>query len=265
MNMPEFTAQASLYRTSGRYRSSGLGGGDASAGEAIFPAYYPGADTQARCNNCMTICVERYEGALAAGAVGCAAGCIATGPLYPACYATCMGGVLASADAWLLGCEFLSCAAPRSELFGWHPLGTSPCCPKVCGFLNPFVPGEGCCDEDEHCVDRFDPNARQGCCPSDQSVCGGKCCAKGETCCGNECCPPGWFCNIDGSCTESPLGSFGASEPPPKPPKPSPGSGLFDCFPGWTHCKDKCCPPGLHCCIKAGGATTCQADCLMLK
>lgn len=261
MNIPGFNAEASIYRTSGRYRSSGLGGGDASAGGAIFPAYYPGADTQARCNNCMTGCVEKFEYCLAVGAGGCAFGCIATGPLYPACYAACMGGVLGSCDAGLLGCEFLTCAAPRPELFGWEPLGESPCCPKVCGFLNPLVPGEGCCDKGEHCVDRFDPNARQGCCPSDQSVCGGKCCAKGDRCCGNECCPAGWFCD-NGFCTQS-MPFLGG--PPPKPLKPSPGSGLFDCARGWTHCKDKCCPPGLHCCVQVGGTTSCQADCLMLK
>ena len=257
MNVPGFTAHASLYRTNGRYRFSASQLSVSPNSEAIVPAYLPGPDTQARCRNCMEDCVTA-DAYCTASATALLAGCV----FPPACplAAAAAGKALIACQAAFLSCSAI-CSLPRPELFGSKLLGESPCCPKVCGFTHPLAMGEGCCDEGEHCVDRFDPNARLGCCPRDQSVCGGKCCAKGDTCCGNECCPPGWFCS-DGICSKSVPFPGGT---PPKLQKPSPGSGLFDCFPGWTHCKDKCCRPGLHCCVKAGGGTACQADCLMLK
>lgn len=41
MNLPGFTAQASLYRTTNRYRSSGSGCGDLRLGEPIVPQLLP--------------------------------------------------------------------------------------------------------------------------------------------------------------------------------------------------------------------------------
>ena len=84
----------------------------------------------------------------------------------------------------------------------------SPCCPTLCSpgtylaalAANPFLTDAiGCCDDGEHCVDQNDLNARDGCCPSSQNVCGGKCCFPGESCCGNTCCPPSSMC-LQGVC-----------------------------------------------------------------
>jgi hypothetical protein len=259
MNIPGFTGHASLYRTSARYRSSGSYGGYESAGDAIQPAYMPSPETMKGCNECMATCTDIFQGCLVAGAATCAAACVASGPLYPACYAACLGGSLGVCDLQLLGCEFGKCMAPRPEFFGWEPFGKSPCCPKPCAF--PWGigdPGQGCCDEGEHCVDPSDRNSRHGCCPSTQSVCGGRCCAPGDSCCGRECCPAGWFC-VDGVCSQS-------APFPTVPPqgKHRFGSGLFDCLPGWKFCKDKCCPPGLSCCHE-GATTACRRDCLIIK
>jgi hypothetical protein len=247
MKIPEFTAEASLYRTTGRYRVSASDFGVSPPSEAIVPAYLPGPETQARCNSCMEKCADRAAYCNAA-AMAPLAGCVFP-PACPVAAAT-AGGLLAGCQTALLGCA-ATCSLPRPELFGLKLLGESPCCPKVCGFTHPFAMGEGCCDEGEHCVDRFDPNARQGCCPSDQSVCGGKCCAKGDRCCGNECCPAGWFCS-DGVCTQSvPF----PSEPPPEPPEPP--MHLEICPLGWTPCKGGCCAPGLECCPNGVCSWTC--------
>ena len=250
MKIPGFNAEASLYKTSECYRVSASGFGGLPSSESILPTYYPSATTQANCNQCKENCIKSFGVCLGVGATTCGISCAFSGPAYPACLAACMGAALGACDLEVLGCQGL-CMAPGP----W-----TECCPQVCDF--PAFDGEGCCDEGENCVDINDPNSRHGCCPSDQSVCGGKCCAEGDRCGGNECCPANFHC-IDGFCTEFPPAPFGPSEPPPKPPKQSPSP--FDCAPGWTHCKDKCCPPGLHCCIHVGGATSCQADCLMLK
>jgi hypothetical protein len=235
MKMPGFTADASLYGTSGRYRVSASEFGALQSWQSIVPAYRPSTETMKQCTKCQTAC--------GVSLAFCEAGAV------PACVTpiTC-AAALGVCSLEYLGC-LVKCTLPV----------VGDCCPKPCRFPDPLNPGIGCCDEGENCVDESDPNSRSGCCPSDQNVCGGKCCSKGDTCCGSECCPPGWFCS-DGVCSQSVPFPGGT---PPEPPKPSPGSGVFDvCPPMWTHCKDKCCRPGLECCIKAGGATTCQTRCV---
>ena len=245
MNIPEFTAQSSLYRTNNLYHhSAGSAYGDLRSGESIVPAYYPGTETQKSCNRCNEIALRNYGGCLAIGATACGLGCIASGPFYAACFAGCMGGVLAGCDLNLLR-EAGTCSL-------------DDCCPKVCGVLNPLEPGVGCCDENESCVDRYDPNSRQGCCPSDQSVCGGKCCPKGHTCCGDTCCPPNHFCR-DGFCSEFPGPSLWPDDwKPPKPPKRP----INYCRIGYEPCGGTCCPPGLECCSVGGGRVACMTNCL---
>ena len=153
MNPPGFTAQASLYRTSGRYRASASESGISPPSKAIVPAYLPGPDTQARCNSCMEKCTDRASYCNTA-ATALLAGCVFP-PLCPAAAAA-AGAALADCQALLLGCT-ATCSLPRPELFGVKLLGESPCCPKVCGFTHPFAHGEGCCDEGEHCVDSSIP------------------------------------------------------------------------------------------------------------
>jgi hypothetical protein len=92
MNIPGFTAEASLYKTSGSYRSTGSEFGDLRSGEAIVPAYFPGSATQARCNRCLEIATRNFAGCLATGSAACGLTCIASGPGYPVCFAACEGG-----------------------------------------------------------------------------------------------------------------------------------------------------------------------------
>jgi len=171
MNMPGFTAEASVYKTSKHYRAS-VSVLSTSVPEIIVPVYYPSPKTRSDCNTCLEDCVTgSIECDAAAAAI--LAGCIFP-PLCP--------GAVAAAGAALLGCQtaFLTCAGICDA---------TKCCPKLCGTPNPFDPGSGCCDSGETCVDQNDPNSRNGCCPSGQSVCDGKCCPSGETCCGDACCP----------------------------------------------------------------------------
>ena len=230
MNIPGYTAEASLYSTSGRYRASASDFGGSPSNEAIVPAYFPGPGTQAACNSCLEDCAKAN---VTCNAIASAELAIC-GWWNPVC--------AIAAAATFAGCftQGLLCPAVCTLPGPW-----TSCCPKVCGFPNPFEPGEGCCDEGENCVDRFDPNARQGCCPSDQSVCGGRCCAKGATCCGNECCPAGWFC-VDGFCSQ--FVSFGTGWPAPPPPITDPYEELRLCPLWWTPCGRGCCAPDRECC-----------------
>jgi hypothetical protein len=263
MKFPGFTATASLYRTGRVYQGAAASAGTVLSGEPVVPAYYPGPGTQASCSNCLEGCATALAECSAA-ATALLAGCL----FPPACAAA-----AAAAGAALGACDTanLICTG-RCEILR--------CCPKVCGFPNPLNPGEGCCDADEHCVDQSDPNARDGCCPSSQNVCGGKCCAPGETvccgdaccpagstCCGSTCCPAGSSC-VNGVCCPPPYHVCGNTCCPPfnrccngqccksayqicdpklgtcvnPPRRPS------FCRAGWTECFGQCCPPGKTCC-----------------
>jgi len=229
MSIPEFTAEASLYRTTNRYRSSVSKIDGLPSAQSVVAAYFPGTATQAKCSECLAICakVNVYCNVVAAFSIFFPPAAVAA---FTACAAEavlCAGG----------------CAAPV--------IGS--CCPKVCGFPNPLDPGEGCCDQNETCVDRYDPNSRQGCCPSDQSVCAGKCCSKGESCCGDTCCPPNYFCREGGFCSEFP--SDFPNTPPPPPP-------INNCIFGGAPCGSECCPPGLKCCGVFNGQPDCKTSCL---
>jgi len=250
MNLPGLTAEASLYRTRRPYCGSASDYGGVPSNETIIPVYFPGPDTQAACSNCLEGCATALAECSAAAMVPLA-GCVFP-PLCPAAAAA-AGAALAACDTANLLCT-LRCEVLR-------------CCPKVCGFPNPLNPGEGCCDEGEHCVDQSDPNARDGCCPSNQSVCGGTCCLPGESCCGDqclpvgascangticwapshvcggECCPPFNRC-CNGQCCKSPYQicdpTTGACTNAPRRPS--------FCRAGWTECLGQCCPPGKQCC-----------------
>jgi len=225
MSVPGFTAHTSLYRTRGWYRGSAMAPGVLTS-ETIIPAYRPGPETQAACSRCN----ERCATTLAECTL------LAAAPLLACVIPPLCPGAVATSAALLTGCLKLN-GICVGRCF------TTTCCPNFCGDffeLNPFEPGEGCCDVGERCVDKSDPNSRRGCCPSGQLVCGGRCCAPGERCCGSQCCPPSWFCMPDGTCTQSP--GFPIT-PPPTPPLPK----TF-CRAGWTPCDGECCEPGLECC-----------------
>lgn len=237
MNIPGFTADASLYRTMGHYRCSVSECGDALSGESIIPAYYPGPETRSDCQTCQETCALGVFGCLGEGALLCGSFCGFATIFYGFCFAGCMG----IKTAICIGLEALCHAG----------CGLFVCCPKSCGVPNPLT-GEGCCDENEQCVDRYDPNSRDGCCPSDQIVCGGKCCAKGYSCCGETCCPAGYFCRDGWFCEREFMGSFPTTPPPPP---------VNNCILGGAPCGSKCCPPGLACCGVFYGQPECRTSC----
>lgn len=252
MNIPQFTAQASLYRTSKRYLSSGSLS-DEIPSVQVIAAYYPGPGTQHDCSVCNETCAKTLA-YCSAGAAAVAVGGCAFGPVT---FGISCAGAVGAAATILEGCAAAAaicaggCATPV--------LGS--CCPKVCSFPSPD--GGGCCDSDEACVDRNDPNSRDGCCPSDQVVCGGKCCSQGESCCGNTCCPPNYYCLDDGFCSQFPSAIPFGNPPPPKPPTEV---GSFrqkkKCPLGTKRCGNECCPPGLQCCDLGAGRLGCRDNCV---
>lgn len=249
MNIPEFTGQASLYRTSNRYSSSGYGSAWSKSAEGIQPAYIPGPATRHDCGICTGICDKGAEICGAGVAAYVATICIGTLGFGCAGAAAAGAAVLAECAEAYAGCIGL-CNVPS-----WVPVLGGNCCPKICGPPNPLEgSGSGCCDLGEACVDQHDPNSRQGCCPSGQIVCGGKCCAQGDFCCGDTCCPTGYFCLDGGQCTASPPFTPPGSSPP-KPP-------VNNCLFGGAPCGNKCCPPGLQCCGVFNGQPDCKTSCL---
>jgi hypothetical protein len=193
----------------------------------IVPAYRPTPPTQATCYTCQSNCARNFA-ICEALALAPLAGCI----FPPACPAA-----AAIAGAAVAGCNTTLLACNASCLI-------DDCCPRRCGPGDPLDGGDGCCDADEQCVSESDPNARGGCCPSNQIVCGSDCCAPGDRCCGNTCCPPNYHC-IDNSCVQYP--SFGPHTPAPVTVIP-PVSSTGTCPPGHFRCRDKCCQNGMSCC-----------------
>lgn len=219
MSIPEFTAEASLYRTNNRYRSSSAEFGGTIAFQSVVAAltYDDTVNCGAcenRCNNAAADCTAVAVATWTAGLAGCAI----FGPFAPAC-AIPVTGAYALANAVCLGklaaCRALNCYSPGSS-----------CCPVFCELGH-------CCSHGETCMP-------QGCCPSNQIVCGGECCGLGESCCGDTCCPPNYFCR-DGFCSEFPSDFLPPNGDPPKPP-------INNCIFGGEPCGRKCCSPGLQCC-----------------
>lgn len=231
MNIPEFTAQASLYRTSNRYRSSGGDFGGSMPAQSVVAAYIPGPETQNRCSGCTDVCVGLRNICLAKTAVEVLEGCLGT-----------LGFGCGPAIAWG-ALQTAGCYAHYAECFGYCQIPNIPgvwkssCCPVVCGIHTPGIAGSGCCDPGEACVGSHNPNTRDGCCPVGQE-CHGNCCAKGE------------FCYDGGICGEPPSPMF-----PETPPLPPP---VNNCIFGGEPCGTKCCPPGFQCCGVFNGQPDCR-------
>jgi hypothetical protein len=237
MSIPNFTAQASLYRSSRHYRGSAASSGSSRPGGSIVLAYRPLPATQIQCSECNDSC--SFSNSVCNGELVTPLAALCGFSLFT------LPGACAAASYAQLYCDALYAGCTTLCLF-------KSCCPKACGIPDPLKPGDGCCDAGEHCVDQNDPNSRNGCCPSDQSVCGGSCCAKGEFCCGDSCCPPDTFC-CGGSCCPSGTPCFSGvcaypplippGTPPPPPPAPPPPGG---CPPGTWYNPLFGCAPIIH-------------------
>jgi hypothetical protein len=231
--MPGFSAEATLYRTRNRYRSSRAAPDGAIPAQSVVAALtHEDTENCARCvdkcNQQSSDCVD-YATAMWTIAL---AGCALSGPFYPACAAAATG-TYAVATA--------GCFAKLALCDGVCYLPGESCCPQFCGLGH-------CCSKGETCMP-------DGCCPSGRQVCGGECCAQGATCCvgaccgpgdhccGNACCPANVPCAPDGSCA-----GFGNGPPPPPPPHSCPPGHAPCGFPDSTGVVRTCCPPGLQCC-----------------
>jgi len=249
MNIPEFTAHTSVYRSRNRYSSSGANPDGSTADQSIVPAYIPGPATQQRCSDCLHNYVVLRDICLAKTAVMVTEACV--GSLGFGC-----GGAIAWGYQEAMACEegyaigFGLCHIPG----GLGKL-SGPCCPKVCGVHTPGSAGSGCCDHGETCMGiGKHANTRDGCCPSGR-YCGGNCCAEGESCCGETCCPADHYC-LDGYiCNELP-GTFDTTVHPTPPPT------VNNCIFGGEPCGGKCCPPGQQCCLIEGGHVACMTNCV---
>jgi hypothetical protein len=233
MNLPQFNAEASMYRTGNRYRSSAVVFGGSLSTQSVTPALtYEDTVNCERCENkCNDQTAECAGYAVATWTAGLAA-CALSGPLYPICAAG-VSSAYALAEA--------GCAVKLAICSGICNAPGESCCPVSCGLGH-------CCSTGETCL-------ADGCCPSGQQVCGGTCCAPGASCCGGKCCAPGASC-CAGTCCQAgvPCGADGGCAhfgggPPPPPPKFACAPGRAPCgFPDATGVIRTCCPPGLLCC-----------------
>jgi hypothetical protein len=253
MNLPTFSAQASLYRATNRYRSPVAGFGGVATDRSVVAAYMPGPQTQQRCSDCLhpyrvarDICRAKT-----AWMVGSYCGLTGIFTLGTGCAAA-----IALGAQQIAGCEegyavgFGICHIP-----GGAGDFSGRCCPKVCGVHTPGVPGSGCCDHGETCQGiGMRENTREGCCPVGRD-CGSVCCAPGEKCCGEVCCPSTHYC-LNNTCSEHP-GTF------PNTPPPAPRESPCYFFAGGSPCGSKCCYGGMQCCgVDPKGEPICQWSCV---
>lgn len=238
MTLPAFTAESSLYRTNGRYRSSVAHRSGSTGAHSVVAAFSSTAcsDCENKCNDAAADCVATATAVWGVGLAGCAI----FGPFAPLCAgAVTTTYLIANGVCFtkLAGCHAINCNLPGK-----------PCCPVSCSAGH-------CCAEGETCM-------AHGCCPSGRVVCGGDCCSLGASCCGNKCCPPGSHCCGDTCCAENIpcCGNTCCSLFPPGTLPPTPP--INNCIFGGEPCGGKCCPPGLQCCGIINGQPDCKMSCL---
>lgn len=240
MNVPAFTADASLYKTSTHYFFSTSSASESTPTGSLVIAQ--AGERFAGCDACEVNCVwtnVKCEAAASAVYAGAAIGCAAL--IFPPAIAVCEGVAAGIYAAAIGGCYAWN---GECEVECWWPGG--PCCPVFCELGH-------CCSEGETCIPH-------GCCPNDQTICNGTCCDKGWTCCGDTCCPPNYFCRDGGFCSEFPSDLLPPKGAPSATPPARPKRGVI-CLNG-TPCVDKCCAPGLQCCSVGKGEVACLTNCL---
>jgi hypothetical protein len=210
MNMPQFTAQASIYRTSGRYHTSTSSGlDDLQHSQFVTLAYHP--TSHARCDDCLTECVKNIPATFFTPWISwiCAANC-ALGPMC--CPKRCAFDLGDLAGG---GC----CDANEECVDPGDPNSRAGCCPsdqRVCGGRcckkGDTCCGNECCPTGWFCADGFctpslpfsqrpppPPPPPPISCPAGQQYCKGP---SGEW----VCCPPGWECCSDWVCRTTCVG-----------------------------------------------------------
>lgn len=282
MPAPTATAQASLYHTSGSYRS--------------VPRLGPGSNVSlaGSCyDDCMTECdpqdpVEKLECQAqchnkCTGPPPCLGELCLFGPQRRCCPygATCCYGYEYPSARQVIGC-----CSP-----GWECCGEGKCCEPGHACCNPtgFVGPSKCCPPDQKCCDGvcYTPGPGTTCsdgiiCTEGRVACGAGCCASGETCLSGKCCKPGVLCNgrrccegerctPTGCCPQDryntatqdccPQGRVACKVRvwPPSGPDDDPEPYIVEqCCPLGHSCfRGECCPPG-DCCEK-------NADCFQGK
>lgn len=220
INIPGFSAEATLYRTRNRYRLSISALSTSVTAQSVVPAL--NSEDRARCDRCENKCNNAAAECLgyATGSWSAAlAGCAAFGPFAPAC-------AIPATAIYLSACGVCYAKLALCYVVGCNLPGDSSCCPEFCELGH-------CCSRGETC-------------------CGDMCCAPGQTCCGgNKCCPAGWHCT-DGFCSDSVPFS---NEPPPTPPPYNPLTDLDPISP--VFCYGKICRRGEKCCGPQGCGAVC--------
>jgi hypothetical protein len=222
MNIHLFTAHAFLYRVSNSYRSSASESRGSPSSQSVVAAYHTGPSAQKRCFTCLEACASDKNSCddFVSGLI---------------LWWNQVAGLLLYSD----------CASSVADCRVRCSTGLGPCCPKTFGPRNLSNLAEGCCDQNEQCVDQNDPNSLHGCYPSDQIICGGRCCATGEN-----------FCRAGLFCERQFISDF-PNTPPPNPPTDV-GTFREKCPMGSERCGNNCCPPGLL----GGGRVGCRDLCV---
>lgn len=263
MPVPTATAEASLYRTSGAYRSA-PGRVRSRTNTNIAPAGSCYSDCIATCDyemtsyECKKFCQQQCSGP----------------PSPPPC-----NGELCITDFGQSRCcpygstccygyeypsarSVIGCCPPGRECCGGKCCepGHTCCAPRGFGPNNCCPPGQECCDG--VC---YTPGPGTSCkdgtiCTQGRVSCGGRCCESGEECVGGKCCKPGPPCG-GGRCCEGeqcignvccpqersttagccPAGQVACRV------RVFPPSGSAADFEPAPYTEERCCPPGWSC------------------
>jgi len=262
MSSPRFTAENSLYKTTGHYCTATA---PPQARLAIPQEFLPLGSLGIRPTPAFVSCFPCHLDETGACVQDCT---------------RCLPGHVDGCQDFTQACAPSECCPPgRDACFAAHkpqfccPPGlscchpeTNLCCREQCCF-------DHCCAATENCCTL--PGAPVGCCPAGQDCtfegccpigqgCNNHCCAPGQTCCNGVCttvgtnlncrgcgdvCPPGTTC-CNGVCVNTNTDSNNCGRCgrpcPPGPLNSSPvcinGNCDFTCNPGFGKCGGACCP-----------------------
>ncbi len=246
MNIPEFTAQASLYRTSNRYWSSALNLGGSLPNQPVVPAQgcmqmpFQGAGVESyrgqpelmlyftlpsRCNDVINIMWATPGGSWQQ---------LKFDP-YDDDFGFCIP--YNGHCTYRIG-HRINANLDEPYLFKVQSCRTRALASSVCGpwsYVAQYCPGGRDCGSN--------------CCAQGEYCCGDTCCPQDHKCCGDgTCCPPDLFCLEGGGCGYPRFDTH-----PPPPPSP-----VNNCIFGGEPCGPKCCFGDTHCC---GYSVEFGADC----